>query len=74
MAVIVQMPLHLFYREIATMLGEAIVRESERLRAKTGDMKERAARNKDFAKLKQSTDPFDKLILEHIYMKQRAKQ
>jgi hypothetical protein len=68
--VIEQMPLGAFYHEIASLLGAAIVAESERLRAKTSDRNVRAARNKDFAALTKSSDPFDRLILEHIKMKQ----
>ncbi len=60
------MPLGAFYREIATLLGDAIVREAERMTRKISDKKERWARDKEWAELQKSTDPFDQLIVEKV--------
>jgi hypothetical protein len=60
------MPLGAFYREIALLMADAIVREARRLQAKTSDSKERAALNKEYATLEASHDWFDMLIVERI--------
>lgn len=60
------MPLGVFHREIATLLAEAIVREAQRIGARTGDKKERRALDAEYTKLKTSDDWFDRLIVERI--------
>lgn len=63
---IAALPLDAFYHEIAAMLAETIVAEARRLGSKTADKKEHRTRQAEFLKLTQSTDAFDRLIVERI--------
>jgi hypothetical protein len=61
-----RMPLGTFYREIATLYADAIIREAERVKAKTSDRKERSRLDREWAKLQKSDDWFDKMVVERV--------
>lgn len=63
-----RMPLGAFHREIATLLADAVIREARRISTRVSDKKERRALDREYQKLKQSSDWFDQLIVERILL------
>lgn len=65
-AVLEQMPIGAFYREIAILFAESITESARWLQEKTSDKKERQRKDREWRKIRQSDEWIDRMIVEKV--------